>query len=64
MNTLKKESISNSYFEKTFFVMFRQTPINVILDEFIQYKMILMKNGKPLIFVNNDGTISKVEENN
>ena len=61
---LKKESISNSYYEKTFFVMFRQAPINVTLDEFIPYKMILMKNGKPLIFVKNDGTISKVEENN
>jgi hypothetical protein len=38
--------------------------MGLTLDEFIQHKMILMKNGKPLIFVNNDGTISKVEENN
>jgi hypothetical protein len=61
---LKKQSVGNLYSEKCFFVMFRQTAINVTLDEYIEYKLILMKNGKPLIFVNNDGTISKVEENN
>ena len=60
---LKKESVGNAYYEKNFYVLFQQKAINVIHDEYIPYKLVLMKNGKPLIKVNNDGTIERIEEN-
>lgn len=61
---LKKESIGFSAPDNDmgFFVMFRQRPIKVYLDNTQFYKMVLFKNKKPYIFVDNNGYVHRYDE--
>ena len=62
---IKKQSISfvgGKEDDKVFFVMFNQQYVSVTLTETEQYKMLLWKNERPFLMVENDGTIRKLKE--
>lgn len=60
---LKKQNISSANEnDRTFFVMFQQQYIAVILSPQKEYKLMLWKNEKPFLFVDNDGIIHKIRK--
>ena len=62
-NLLKKQNISSFNDEdKAFFVMFNQQYVAVTLSPHEEFKLMLWKNERPFLMVNNDGTIHKIKE--
>lgn len=58
---IKEQNISSANEnDRTFFVMFLQQYTAVVLSPQKEYKLMLWKNEKPFLFVDNDGIVHKI----